>query len=272
MASRCNGGEARGPGACGWVILLDMTLALSALASSVAGGIFLSAGLSLHEKQVDEGARDALTLFAVWWVGLAIYAVAGASADLTAALGVESLAFFLVVRYAQMIAFCIGLWGLVYYIAYLLTGRRAWRAPLALVYALYYAGILFALTLGRPVGVAVREWGVDLAYAAPAVDAWVLALLIVLPPLMASATYLALLLAVRSATQRLRIVLVVVGTVAWLLAMLAGAGPSQAWWSALPPVLALLAAWSVSWAYHPPAWVRRRIVMADAPAPVDARM
>lgn len=245
---------------------MDLTLSASALASSVAAGIFLAAGVNLLERRVRPEAADALRLFSLWWVALALYALAGASADLTAALGVQRVEVFLVLSYVQMIAFCLGLWGLVYYLVYVLTGRRRWRAPLAVAHALYFGALLFLVTLGRPAGVMLREASVHLLFATPAVDGSLLTLLLVLPAMAASVTYLGFLVFARHPSQRLRVVLVTGGTLAWLLAIVSGEGPLASVSSPLPPVLALVSAWCITWAYHPPRWLRERLGSDDANA------
>lgn len=243
------------------------TLALSALASSVAAGIFLSAGLELRSRQVGEpGAEEAMNVYSLWWMSLAIYAVAGASLTLTAALGVVALDLFVMLGYAQMISLCIGLWGLVYYVAFVLTGSRGMRVPLAIVYAAYYGILLFVITLGRPILADVTTWSTRLEAAAPVVDTAAGTLLLVLPPLVASCTYFALVFVVESPSQRFRVVLVTLGSATWLAGILAGTAPAEAWWASMPPLLALVSAWAVFWAYRPPAWVLRRLgLLHEAP-------
>lgn len=235
------------------------------MASSVAAGIFLAVGLNLLERDVGRPNEDALALFAVWWVSLAIYAGAGASSDLTAALGVEAAGIFVLLGYVQMISFTLGLWGLVYYVVYTLTGRRNWRVPLAVGHAVYYGVVIFLLTLGQPFDVVLRDSGVQLVPQAPLVNAGVLSLLLIFPALVISATYLGLLSIARNASQRLRVVLITASTLAWMLAMVASEGAVVTWSASLPPVLALVSAWCVTWAYHPPRWIRRRFSPVDEP-------
>lgn len=235
--------------------MVDLTLVASSLGASVAGGMFLAAGLNVRSRAVTGEAATALHLLSLWWLGLAMFAVAGASVDLTAALGARPFELFLVFHYMRIVALCIGLWGLMYYVTFVLTGSRSVMAPLAAFYALYYAAIVFVITLGQPMGVEAAPFP-RLALAAPVVDAAAAALLLVIPPLVAAITYLALFLKAEEPTQRMRIVLVAVGTLAWL----AGTVLREASVATVTPIaLGLLSAWAVSWAYGPPEWARRRL-------------
>lgn len=51
------------------------------------------------------------------------------------AFGVERVELLLVVEYMQAFSLCIGLWGLMYYLAYILTGSDRFIAPLAIFYS-----------------------------------------------------------------------------------------------------------------------------------------
>jgi hypothetical protein len=235
----------------------DLSLVLSSCAASVASGLFLAAGLNLLERRVGEAeARNALLLFAVWWIGVAVYALAGASQDLMAALGADPFAVFVALRYMQIIAICIGLWGLMYYLAYVLTGQRRLMAPLAAFYAAYYAVLLFLVTRGAPVGVDVQPWRTSLVFATPLMGAFAVALLLVIPPLVGGTTYLALLRQAPSVGHRLRIALVALATVAWSLSIVLRDGGIAA---AVPLVLGLMSGLSISWAYAPPRWLAKHV-------------
>lgn len=242
---------------------MEPTLVVSALAASVAAGLFLAAGLNLRRQEVDPAGRVALELFGLWWVGLAFYAVAGASQDMIAAFGPRPLVLFVVLRYVQMGAVCIGLWGLMYYVGYVLTGKRGLMVPLAAFYGLYYGAVLFLVTRSLPSGVEVEPWRTGLVFQNPVLGAAGVAALLVIPPLVGALTYLILYTVAREPTQRLRIILVAVATGAWS----ASAMTREVDWAAvLPAVLGLLSGWTISWAYSPPEWLARRLAeRAEAP-------
>jgi hypothetical protein len=235
---------------------MEITLVLSSLAASIASGLFLAAGLNLRARRVSAEDQRAVDLFSLWWLGLAAYAAAGASQDLVAASGLRPFVLFLVLSYVQMVALCIGLWGLMYHVAHVVTGRRRLLLPLSGFYVAYYAVILFLVTRSLPSAVEAHAWRTGLVYGDPALDAFAVALLLVIPPLVGGGMYLLLSLQARGGAQRLRILLVTGSTFAWSAGLLAR---EAEWASLLPALLGVLAGCSVSWAYQPPGWLRRRL-------------
>jgi hypothetical protein len=240
---------------------MEATLVLSSLGASVASGLFLAAGLNLQARRVAPRDQRAVDLFSLWWLGLAVYAGAGASQDLVAASGVRPFLLFLVLSYVQMVALCIGLWGLMYHVAYVVTGRRKLLIPLSAFYVAYYAAILFLVTRSLPHAVEASAWSTGLVYGDPVLDAFAIALLLAIPPLVGAGMYLLLSLQARETPQRLRILLVTGSTFAWSAAMLAREADLAA---LLPAILGILSGFSISWAYQPPAWLRRRLDTASS--------
>ena len=236
--------------------MAEVTLVVSALAASVASGLFLSAGLAVQRQRVGADAREVMMLFSVWWLGLALYAVGGASQDLLAGVGLATFPLFIALRYLQIIAICIGLWGLMCYVSFILTGKRSLVAPLAAFYSVYYAAVLFLVTRGIPAGIEADAWHTALVFATPVLSAFAGALLLVIPPLVAACTYFALFLHARSPSQRLRVALVTLSTFAWSAGLLMR---EFRWASMGPAALGIVAGWSVTLAYQPPEWVRKRL-------------
>lgn len=236
---------------------MEPTLLVSAVAASVASGLFFAAGVKvLRRRAGDEAAQQAISLFAVWWIGLAVYAVAGANQDMLAAFGLQPFAVFVALRYMQIMAVCIGLWGLMYYLAYVLTGQRRLMAPLAAFYAGYYAILIFLVTRSVPAAVAIEPWRTSLVFATPMMGALAVALLLVIPPVVGSGTYLFLLREAPSQAHRIRIGLIVLSTLTWSGSIILRDGGLAA---AVPVVLGLMSAISISWAYHPPRWIEKRV-------------
>lgn len=236
---------------------MEPTLAATALVGSVAAGFFLAMALRAHEARVSPEARPAMSLFAVWWMALALYATSGATVDLAASFGAEPLGVVILVEYLQKFALCIGLWGLMYYLAYILTGSRRLLLPLAVFYSLYYATILYAVTIGRPAAVAVEPWRTSLLYEAPVLDRLATALLLVVPPIVGAGTYLAIYRNARSRAQRFRIAALAAATLAWCVSLVAREADPIA---GLPALLALASAFAARWAYEPPTWLRETLV------------
>jgi hypothetical protein len=242
---------------------VDATLLLSSLAAAVAGGLFLSAGTRVLRRPAAGDSQQALLLFSVWWYGLSIYALGGASQDMLAAIGLTPIAVFLALRYMQMIALCIGLWGLVYYVAFLITGKRHLLAPLAAFYSLYYAVILFLVTRSVPIDVIVQNWRSEIVLADPFVNGIAVALLLAIPPLVACITYSLAYPHAAPGIQRARVVLIIASTAAWSISMLAR---EVDWAAMLPLFLGIASGASIAWAYDPPAWLEKRLSERDAAA------
>lgn len=237
---------------------MEATLVLSAAAASVASGLFLAAGMALLKRRHDSPeSQQAVGLFAVWWIGLAVYALGGANQDLLAAVGLAPFGLFLALRYMQMFAMCIGLWGLMYYIAYVLTGRKSFLAPLAAFYAAYYAVLLFLVTRGLPHDVAVEPWRTSLVFSHPVLGAMGVALLLVIPPLVGAVSYLLVLREAPSAAHRARIVIIAASTVVWCASIVLRDGGLVA--AVVPAALGLFSAMSISWAYATPSWAAKRV-------------
>jgi hypothetical protein len=128
--------------------------------------------------------------------------------------------------------------------------------PLAIFYALYYALIVFFLTIGQPASIAMKPYPV-LALETPVVDVAATGILLAIPPLVAATTYLVLFLSTKERPQRFRVALVAAGTIAWF----AGSAARDASLATYAPImLGLLSAWAVSWAYAPPKWIQKRWV------------
>ena len=235
--------------------MVGVGLLLNALVGSVASGFFLSIALRLTRQKVSPESQTAVTLFGLWWFSLSVYAVVGATTDLLAAVGVETFAVAIAFHYMQMIALCIGLWGLVYYVAFLFTGKRGLLLPLAIFYSLYYAVLLFIVTLGRPSNVVIETWRSGVEYAQPFLEAWSTALLLVLPAVVAVGTYLLLYFQSESRLARYRITLVSASALAWSASLVIREANVLA---AMPALMALGSAWALNWAYDPPRWLSAR--------------
>jgi hypothetical protein len=240
--------------------VVEATLLVSAGAASIASGLFFAAGVSLLKRKPDEpGAQQAMVLFAVWWISLGVYALGGANEDVLAAFGLQPFALFVALRYMQIIAVCIGLWGLMYYLAYVLTGMRRLMAPLAGFYAAYYAILIFLVTRGIPAAIHVEPWRTSLVFVTPVMGALAVALLLVIPPMVGGVTYLALLREAPSRAHKVRIALISLSTLAWSGSIVLRDGGIAA---AGPVVLGLVSALSISWAYQPPGWIAKQVAAA----------
>ena len=86
---------------------------------------------------------------------------------------------------------------------------------LALLYAVYYGAVAFALALGRPVGWHATVSGVDLAFDAPTMASATTYGVLVLPAVLCGMSFAALCAERVLLRQRLRVALLSLGLVGW---------------------------------------------------------
>lgn len=246
----------------------QLTLVLACIAAAVAGAAYAHLGLRFMRdaRGIDAAGASALQGFALWWSTLSANMLGVALTYLLAAFGALPFEVQLLVSIFQRILLGLGVAGLLRYLVYLRTGRDL-LLPLIAVYGTYVALALTAITVSRPEGVFVGAWRTELTYAGGPVP-WTRALnlLVVLPSLVASLAYLQMYRRVEGAHRRYRIAAVgwaIAGW--WVLAIVAGqtALLDVAWLQLLHRVASVLTALVVLSAYHPPAWLARRLHRAD---------
>lgn len=248
-----------------------LALAVSSLADVLVGGIFVLVGGRVLAREVEPEARAAMRMFGLWWFGIAgSTTLAGLSLDggvlglVASWVGVERVpaGVVLAALLAWTLLACVGLYGLLVYLAYLFRGRSA-AMPLGIAYALLYALFASEVVAEAPQGLRDNGLGVVVRYAAPAQGLALLALLalLVLPQIGGALAYGSLFFRTHARAARYRIALVAVSLVAWLglslAASAAGFGTQQAWLVA-ERALAVAAALLILVAYAPPRWIRAR--------------
>lgn len=257
------------------------TLLVSAGFGALNGIVYLYVGRRLAGRQVSDYAGLAQGLFVLWWAALGASSLLGAVQILLYVSGwlpgwlhdtVGSLSLLLIV---------IGLWGLLYYLVFLYTGRRGAWAPLAAFYLLFYAAIE-GLTqfYDRPTTLSDNGWNIveRPVVELPDVTLWLFLLFLVGPQIGAAFAYLRLYGKAQDATQRYRIGMVSGSIIVWfgsaLVAGLADIGAAAAW-QITSRFLALAAALAILAAYLPPRALRDRygirgIAEDDGQTPEDA--
>jgi hypothetical protein len=178
------------------------------------------------------------------------------------------------INQVNLLAICIALFGLMYYLLYLFTGSRRLLVPLSLFYIAYYILIMYYVQAREPVAVVVGRWNASLQYAKPAEGPLFVAalLLLVFPQIIGSLAYFTLYFRVQTLTQKYRILLVSWSILIWflsaLLASIAGLG-QQDWWQVTSRLIGLFASLAILLAYDPLPWIRRRLgvsSIAEEPA------
>lgn len=238
--------------------LLDAGYALGAAA------LFALVARRLTGRHVGAASRLALSMFGAWWYGVAFFLAAGAALSLLEWRGVEDPPLFFALAAMSMLSVCVAVWGLVYYVSYLYTGRTTGFVPWVLFYAGIFAVMVYAIAQDAGEVHAWRQSVVRLAIlTGPLLTAAIVAFL--LPAIAALGAYARLYRRVDSRAQRFRIALATASLLAWfglaLVARALGFADSPAWTSA-GRLLALAAATGVLVAYVPPTWLRRRLHLA----------
>ena len=211
------------------------TLLFSALFALAAASIYSYVGWRLSKRVISSSeGRLAWGSFTVWWYGLAATTLIGGFLSLFSALGLTSLPLFVTAAYINILAACIALWGLLYYLIYLFTGNRRSLPPLAVFYIIYYVLLVYYTTASIPDSVEVGRWDTTLIYRAPLTGPFfvLLAVLLLLPQIIGSIAYFTLYFRVTDVTQKYRILLVSGSIIVWFLspyAALAGGLAQQDW-------------------------------------------
>jgi hypothetical protein len=217
--------------------------------------------LSRRRSSTSE-TRLAWRLFVVWWYALAAATFSGAVLSLLGAFGIAGLALFTTITLMNLLATCVALYGLMFYLLYLFTGNRQLIVPLSLFYIAYYAFIVYFVEASNPIGVNVGRWNATLAYQNQIRGPlFLIALfLLVFPQIIGSLAYFTLYFRVKTATQKYRILLVSWSIIIWFLsAFLASiSGLAQYdWWQIVSRLIGLSASLAIMLAYQPPLWVKR---------------
>jgi hypothetical protein len=241
------------------------TLLFGAALSILSAGIYYYVGRVLSKRRVaSPDARLAWMLFVVWWYALGTSTLVGALLSLLGAFNIVGLPLFITLTQFNLLAICVALYGLMYYLLYLFTGNRRLLTPLTLFYIAYYILIIYYIQSRMPVGVTVGRWNASLEYAqGPGGPVFIVALLLLIfPQVIGSLAYFTLYFRVKNVTQKYRILLVSWSIIIWFmsafLASIAGFG-GQDWWQVTSRLIALSASLAILLAYDPLPWIRRRL-------------
>ena len=244
--------------------MYEPTLLFSGLLSVLSAGIYCYVGLVLNRRNSSSSAsRLAWKLFVVWWYALAGATLASASMNILGAFGIAHLPLFVTLSQFNLLATCVALFGLLYYLLYLFSGDRRWLAPLFVFYIAYYLYLIYFVQASVPVSVSVEPWRTRLIYQEQ-IDGpltTILLLLLLFPQIIGSLVYFTLFFRVETPTQKYRILLVSWSIIIWFLSAFVANifGLSQlAWWQVLSRLISLTAALMILIAYLPPASIKRR--------------
>ncbi|HUR61936.1 MAG TPA: hypothetical protein VM286_06180 [Candidatus Thermoplasmatota archaeon] len=230
-------------------------------------------GRVLATRRLAGEERRANHLFVLWWYSLAGLGFVTAGFGMAAAFGYTNLALHVALTNAELLAICLALWGLTYYLAYIFMGSDRLLAPSGFFYGACYLLLLYVVAWASPTGVALGRWSTQLTFARDLQsERWVGLVLmpILLPPLIGAIAYLTLFFRVDQPVQKYRIALVSGSFLGWFGSSILGSitGWSRLdWWPLVSSLVGLVAAFLVLLAFHPPTWVRRRLDPSQAEVP-----
>ncbi|MDX1611223.1 MAG: hypothetical protein R3185_02555 [Candidatus Thermoplasmatota archaeon] len=240
-----------------------------AIASAMA---FAFAGSTVVRREHEGELARANNMFALWWYALSASTALGGIQSLSAGLGVTSIGVWTYATYANLLLICAALWGLLYYLVYLFTGKSEFYTPLGGFYVVYFLWLLYYITSADPIGVDVQRWGTELIYARPLQGTLltITLLLLLIPQIVGALAYATVYFRLREPAKRFRVVLVSASIFVWftssLLASLSGLNEVD-WWQLVSRTIGLTAALLVILAYRPPEVLKRRWRTRAAQAP-----
>jgi hypothetical protein len=228
------------------------------------GLCFFIAAQLRSRKLTDSGDKLAWTAFRVWWWGLGATTLVSLLNVIFPVLGLSDLALYVVLAQINILLISIALWGLLFYLVYLYTGKRNLALPIAIFYSLFFILLVAYVLWLQPIGLTVEEGRAVVQYANEISPAYTLALilLILVPQLLAGLAYFTLYFRVRERAQKYRVLLVSISIFVWFGSPLLASMLSfndLSWWPFASRLITLLSALVIYWAYYPPGFIQNRL-------------
>lgn len=242
--------------------MLTARLAITVVLHVVAALVAFWIGRRILLRRAEGETGRALRLFALWWLGFGADTLLNGLTWLAGGLGVANEPVTALLTYLALASIVLMVWGLTYYLVYLVTGRAGAFWPIAVFYGVSFLLALALIVSLRPVGVKMNAWAGEVAYAnpPPPVAGLLVALYFLLPPLGGALTYGTVAFRVQGRADRYRILAVAIGIFVWFTSSLVftGAGPSGSDARALAgAALSFACLLLIVSAYATPAWLAR---------------
>lgn len=228
----------------------------------LAAAVAFAVGLRLARHPAEGANGRAVRRFSVWWMGLAAFISANQIASALGILGVDAAALYAALVYLSFIALAAALWGLVSYVLYLFTGRRAVFMLVTLAYLVQLAAVVAWMASLGPRGILLTEGGTqtDFARQPSPTEGAIFALFLLLPPIAASVALFTLRFRTKDPTARYRATAMGVGIFVWFFAaiLITSAGKPTPATTIGGPLLGTLCMFYILSAYFPPRWLQAR--------------
>jgi len=245
--------------------MFQPTLFFSVLFSLVSASIYFYVGYRLSQRRIaSPDTRLAWNLLIVWWYCLAASTLINGLRNFLGLLNITDLALFITFSQVSLLAICVSLYGLLYYLLYLFTGNRKLLTPLTLFYIVYFILLLYYINSLIPIGITLERWNTSIQYQEEATGPFfiIILLFLIFPQIIGSLAYFTLFFRVENTTQKYRIALVSWSIIIWFgasfLASITGFG-QQDWWQITSRLLGLAAALAILMAYEPLPWLKQRL-------------
>lgn len=202
---------------------MSATVLASVLLALPIVGLYFAIGARVLQRRAATGSA-AFGHFALFWVGIGAYGLVEAAWGALHLAGVRHLGVGLLVLHLKILFSVAAFYGLVSYVALVLTGRRRVLAALGAMYLLLFAAAETFYMWKGPVGQHAGVWGLRLDYVQTSVEPWWTLLLVGLfvPPMLAALAYASLAAVAQDDAQRRRILLTGLTFMGFFAPMLAG--------------------------------------------------
>lgn len=222
----------------------------------------------LLRRPTQGASRRATRMFALWWGAFAADTLLNTLTWLAGGAGIASEAVVALLSYPALTCIVLMIWGLMYYLTYLFTGRESLFTPIAVFYALSWVAFVALVIYLHPIGVRMGPYSGEIAYSIqpPAAASLWVAIFFLLPPILGAILYGTLVFRVKERAHRYRILAVSVGIFVWFTSSLVftGTGAGGDALAITGKVLGLACLGLFLSAYVRPRWLRGG-VGADAP-------
>lgn len=244
-----------------WAALSD---AGYAIATAI---LFAFVGRKSGRREAQGSDLLALSMFRAWWFGVAVFLALGGIWSALDFVGFAAGPLEFAFAAFGMLAVCVAVWGLVFYVTYLYTGRTGSFLVGLVFYALVFAAMVYAIATDTT-GTELTAWHQSVVRLAILTGPLLSAIIVVflIPALAALSAYVGLYRRVTNRAQRFRLGLSTGSLIVWfglaILAWAAGFAGSPVWLFA-GRIAALVAALGVLVAYSPPRWVAHRFRLTE---------
>ena len=259
----------------------DPYLPFSIVLAIASGIVYGAVGYQVGRRPTAPKEHLAMRMFQAWWWGLAGLSVFTPLVAILSLYGLDTLDLMLILVQVLLLVIFAAIAGLVYYLLYLYTGKRA-----VMWVVIPYFGAMIVWLQYILLAADISGWGVP-SEGGPKtflnedggrletdpVQGLAFGLLVGVPPLLSAIAFFLLYFKADLAEQKYRIAMVAGALILWFGSSLVGTitglsndPDTQQSWRLANGLVGLFASIAVYVAYKPPEWIRRRL---NIPAAAD---